>query len=779
MPRIITCLLLPFTWLTPAVFAQTDDIETIVVYAQSPLGFTLSQQEQVMAQQQLTADSFSPQQGVSLARMLDNQLNSITINDVQNNPFQADLQYRGFTASPLLGLPQGLAVYVNGSRFNEPFGDTVNWDLLPPSALQTATLVSGAHPVFGQNALGGALVLSTKTGFSFEDNKVTLNSGSDGQAGINLETGGSDGTWGYYLNLNHYKENGWRDFSPSRINQALATLAYHDKHHQSLLTLATNDSDLVGNGAIPSELIAYEGYRSVFTRPDHTNTALTLINFNHAWQYSPVTSVRMNAYFRQNDITTFNGDDSDYEACEGEFGLTLCEETDDDDEEGEEDLAETIHLRGFDENTALSALTTLDMDTLDGTVNTSLTRNTSRGISIELASHSQWQSLQHQWLIGAGTDSASIAFHSDTEFAVLNNNTIDDSRDVTGIGFYDADSMVRLSTQVASQYLYVSDVINWSSRWQTVVSARYNRSQIDMTDGIEEGEGSLNGHHRFHRLNPAISLHYRSDPLHIYVSYSQSTRTPSPAELSCADEDDPCKLPNGFVADPPLDQVITDTWEAGIDGEADNTQWHAGVYHSDSRDDIIFQQAGDRRSVGYFVNIERTRRVGAEFTLSRQWENLTLATSLSYLKATFESPFTSFSPQNPLGGDRQVEPGDTIPGMPRWQAGIEAHYYFTPHWSVMVDADVADGQYFRGDEANENRKLSGYTLANVTLLYENDSGLNAGVRLENVFNLRFETFGTYGEADEVLGELYPDIESSEFVGVGQPRMVRVFASWTF
>lgn len=64
-------------------------------------------------------------------------LSGVFVNDAQDNPLQPDVQYRGFVGSPLPGLPQGIAVYQDGVRVNEPFGDTVNWALVPESAIDT------------------------------------------------------------------------------------------------------------------------------------------------------------------------------------------------------------------------------------------------------------------------------------------------------------------------------------------------------------------------------------------------------------------------------------------------------------------------------------------------------------------------------------------------------------------------------------------------------------------------------------------------------------------
>lgn len=84
----------------------------------------------------------------------------------QGNPFQPDLNFRGFTASPLLGTPQGLSVYMDGVRLNQPFGDVVSWDLIPRSVIGSIALMPGSNALFGLNTLGGALAIQTKDGLN-------------------------------------------------------------------------------------------------------------------------------------------------------------------------------------------------------------------------------------------------------------------------------------------------------------------------------------------------------------------------------------------------------------------------------------------------------------------------------------------------------------------------------------------------------------------------------------------------------------------------------------
>jgi hypothetical protein len=91
----------------------------------------------------------------------------VSTSDQQGNSFQTDIRYRGFAASPVPGQPQGIAVYLNGVRINEAFGDTVNFDFIPTNAIDRADIQSN-NPVFGLNALGGALNLQMKNGFTFQ-----------------------------------------------------------------------------------------------------------------------------------------------------------------------------------------------------------------------------------------------------------------------------------------------------------------------------------------------------------------------------------------------------------------------------------------------------------------------------------------------------------------------------------------------------------------------------------------------------------------------------------
>ncbi|MFT7007465.1 MAG: iron complex outermembrane receptor protein [Colwellia sp.] len=773
MSRIIT--LTALTSLLCALPVLADDIEKINVFGQTPLSNNISEEKTIIGSAQyISVKDITRAQATSLADHMRNQLVSVNISDVQNNPFQPDVQYRGFTASPLLGLPQGISVYLNGVRFNEPFGDTVNWDLIPLAALDSVALYSGSNPAFGQNTLGGALSLKTKNGFNYTDNEADVRFGSFGQQQYTIQSGGNNGNWGYYFIGNRYQEDGWRDFSKSELKQALASFSYQNDNNYVELLLAANDNEMTGNGAAPEELIAIEGRETVYTHPDQTNNDYKTISISSDSILTEQFSLQANAYYRQNKINSINGDDSDYEECDFGAGETLCEE---DEEDGSLSL---VNFVGYDEGTLFSDISTIDADEVDGTLNDGATDNTSYGFATQLIHLTSFDSYEQEVIFGLGMDKADIAFRSNTQFGILHNNSADDDRSVSATGFFDGESQVRLDVTTEQQYIFASYSMAFEQGFTLNIAGRYNNSHIIMNDLIDDGEGSLDGDHKFNRFNPAVGVDYQiNNEFTAKLSYSESSRVPSPAELSCADEDDPCKLPNGFVADPPLEQVVAKTVEASLQYNADSVSAVATVFSTKTIDDIIFQQAGSTSSEGYFVNIDKILRQGIELAYSVAFNDVTVGSSYNYLKATFESPFVSFSPMNPLGANRQVSPGDVIPGQPQHQFKLHADWQINQKMSIGTELLYASDSYYRGDEANENKKISAYSLVNAYLSYQMTERFRLSAKVDNLFDHQYDTFGTYGEADEVLADFYPDIESPYFVGPARPRSISVSVNYQF
>lgn len=742
---------------TPVMAEDKPEVITVLGHADERDGYWYpgASQHAGMAEMERSLDT-------NLGQFLKSGFASVTVNDVQNNPFQMDLQYRGFTLSPLLGLPQGMSVYVDGVRFNEPFGDTVNWDLIPLVALREVSLYSGSNPVFGQNTLGGALVLDIKDGFSFQDNVLDVRGGSHGMWQGTAESGGNSGELGYYAVVSRYEEDGWRDFSPTEVTQFLTNLTWKvsETHRWDLLAAASR-SDLIGNGAVPFELMALEGRSAVYTHPDQTENDHWFAALSGDIQLASNLTLDMNLFFRDSDTRTLNGDDSDFEECELAGEETLCDEDD--------EAVAFVDRQGNELEVDFDEMG-LEADDLDGLNNTSQTQQRSGGLSAQLVLDLERGSFPSQWVFGAGASWADIDFRSDTEFAKLLNEQVGSPRSTVGVGLYDEESIVRLDSKRTHYFGVIAGTLALKPDLHLTAAARYDFTNIEMIDLAPGDDGdTLDGDHDFHHLSPSLGMTWQFMPdTALVASWGQSSRAPTPVELSCADPDAPCKLPNGFVSDPPLEQVVTNTWELGVEHNAESLQAAVTLFYAENQDDIIFQQAGGLPSEGYFDNVGDTLRQGVETSLSKSWHNWQLSLAYTYLDATFQSPYVSFSPNNPLGGNRLVEKGDRLPGLPEHSAKASLEWYWG---DLLIGTDIQyqSGQYYRGDEANENESLDGFTLVDLRASYRINEWVAVYARVDNLFDIEYETFGAYGESDEVLEGVYPGFDDARFVGPGAPR----------
>jgi iron complex outermembrane recepter protein len=257
--------------------------------------------------QSASGEEIKASRATALSDFMNSRLQSVNVNDYQGNPFQVDVQYRGFSASPQLGTPQGLSVFLDGVRVNEPFGDVVNWDLIPLNAIERFDLFPGSNPLFGLNTLGGALSLRTRSGFQAEGFEADVEAGSHGRRQARFTLGGHDGTWAGFGALNLHDDDGWRDASPSRLGTLFGRLDRGGEASQLTATVLLADNRLVGNGMVPIGAWR-ERAEAVFTAPDETRNRLRQLTLSGLWDLSPTTNVTALAYRREGRRSGFNGD---------------------------------------------------------------------------------------------------------------------------------------------------------------------------------------------------------------------------------------------------------------------------------------------------------------------------------------------------------------------------------------------------------------------------------------------------------------------------------------
>jgi outer membrane receptor protein involved in Fe transport len=690
-------------------------------------------------------------QALDLSDFMNRNFAGVTINHAANNPLQPDLQFRGFTATPLLGGSEGISVYLDGVRVNEVFGDTVNWDLIPEDAVERMSLLAGSNPVFGLNTLGGAVSLQTKTGFSDPGTRAEIYGGSFGRWNETLETGGNAGAWGWYLMGNHFEEDGWREHSPSRATNFYGTLSWRGEAASLDFHLGHGDSNLTGNGAAPIEEIAAD-YNAIFTAPDNTKNGLDLASLQGSFDFSDVTKLSFTAYHRKVDTTSYNGDSSDAEECEDEDGEeVLC------DDDGEPILDQNGHVVSSDFN-AIN--------------NLSHRKQTADGGTLQLAFSQPIAGMQNQLVVGVDYVEGKLRFDSTVEASMLGADHVT----VPGSGIFFPESALAVNSNTESSGFYATDTLSITDQLALTLSGRYNHTQTKIADQTGE-DPDLNGKHSFSRFNPAAGITYQwSTELSTYGGYSESTRAPTPVELTCADEEAPCRLPNQFVADPPLKQVVAKSWEGGFRGRfgeasSGRVDWHIGLFRTTNVDDILFQSTGGSSSnEGFFANVGDTRRQGLEASLSGKAfdQRLDWYANYTYLDATYRTDFSENSANHPDANDDgliEVHRGDRIPGLPRHAFKIGADYALSKGFTVGGDMVANSGQYLRGDEANLLSQLGGYAVFNLHAVYAFNEHVSVFGRVDNVFDRKYYTFGILGDANEV----FPNFEDPRFVSPAQPR----------
>ncbi len=689
-----------------------------------------------------------------LGDLLQRGFGGVHVVEAQNNPFQPDVHFRGYSASPLLGSPQGLSVYQDGVRLNELFGDTVHWDLVPQSAVASIQLVSGSNPLYGLNTLGGTISIRTKSGLTQGSHGVEAEAGSFGQRGVSLESGGRRDRLGYYGTASLMSEDGWRDFSPSRVRRLFGKLSWQGRSTEANASITGADNRLQGNGATPIQLLDMNR-SAVFTHPDITDNALLLANAGARHELTEGAVLDARGYFRRNDIETLNADTADFVACTSAAALGfVC--LDDNGEQPVLDAAgNPVPVAG---------------EGLDAINNTSETRQRGYGGTVQATLPRDLLGRDNQMILGISYDGGSSRFASRSELA-----TLAPDRSARGVEVVWLDSLVGVRARSRNWGLFVTDTLTVAPRVSVTVSGRYNDTGIELVDQLGD---DLDGDHSFRRLNLSGGMTVQlSTRLSAFAGYAESSRAPTPVELTCADPDAPCRLPNAFLADPPLDQVVTRTWEGGFRGRLPAVQLRAIVFGSVNRDDILFISSGPLRGQGFFDNVGKTRRRGFELGASGQVGRLRWFFEYMALRPTFGTALTVNSPDHPLAvdGEIAIEPGDVIPGVPRHNLKAGLSVGVGEALELAADLAATSERYLRGDEANLLAPLPGFTVVNAMGSYALRGNVTLYAAVRNLFAAEYATFGVLGEPGEVFEGRFDD---PRFLGPGAPRSFRVGLEWT-
>ena len=721
--------------------AAPQVLPQVLIIGTAPLpGFGLPLNEIPSNVQTAGSQDLQQAQTIDVAAYMSQKFTGVNVSESADNPFQLDINYHGFTASPLIGTPEGLSVYVDGVRVNESFGDTVNWDLMPESAISSVALIGGSNPVFGLNTLGGALSVQTKSGRDSPGTELQAYGGSFGRRVFEGETGGVSGPFDYFLTGNYSYETGWRDISTSEVWQAFGKVGWQSGKTDLHLSYTYADTDLFGNGAIPVSM--YEYLREQSYTPDITHNLLHFVNLTGSRALADRLLLTGNAYYRHLLTGSNNGSNNDNYLDDGYPGPPIdCAGP----------LTEPAPLAYC--STAVNQVSTL--------------MQRAAGAGLQLTDSQDLFGRHNQAIVGADyTDSENsfLQWFDYGSFAPSHLLIYEPSPS-------NAQTAIQLSGSNDIFGAYVSDTWSPSDLLHLNVSARYNRNVESLAGdsvdtNIEDygngfgGSSPLSGNHSFDRLNPAIGFTVTpSNSLTLYGNYNQASRAPTVVELGCSNPLQPCGLPNDFASDPDLKQVVASTFEVGVRGNLADQRltWSADAFHTINRDDIQF--VATSTNSGYFANVGDTRRQGIDLALGGVLERLKWNLSYSFVDATFESPFVVSAESNSTAdanGNISVEPGDRIPLIPRNTGKLALDYQVTDRLEIGGNLVVASGSYLHGDENNANQAgqtnaagqyiigtgwIPGYAVVDLHGTYRIGKDLEVFARISNLLNRQYATAG--------------------------------------
>lgn len=755
---------------TSTVYAADKAIkaDTVTVYSGTPLPGIGLPLNRVPANIQIAdPKGVANQAGVSIADYMQNNMQGVTVSEMGGNPWQPEINFRGYSSSPLLGNSQGLSTYIDGVRVNEPFGDVTLWDKIPSFAIGNMQMVPGSNPLFGMNTLGGAISIQTKSGRNNQGAALEYEAGSWGRQRSLVEFGGvsKDGSVDYMIGYQHTTEDGWRKHSPSHVNQLFSKIGWQNETSKLDLTYIGSDNNLIGNGFTPQNLLSGDRDQ-IHTRPDFTNNYSHFLALNGSHWFSQDTMLSGNVYYRKSNRHTKNGDAWELELEGDAIGSSIY-------------------------NPYRFGLGANEVEGFGSAMNRTKTTQDTYGATGQMTFNQDWMGKKNQFVIGAGYDYTLMRFKQSEQVnvneieadgtAIVSATTNDDVFDATRmpIGPYGySRQSVGLTGKQYTARLFATDTLSLNDHWHLNAGASWNFTRIDNVDTLRgplssTNPGSLTDRDSYTRLNPTVGLtHTPNDNLTLFTSYSESSRAPTSIELGCSNPATPCLLPSQMADDPPLNQVVAKTYEFGGRGNlTENVRWNAGVYHAMNHDDIQFTAANTLNGAGYYKNIGRTKRQGLDFGLAGNVDKFKWNASYSYVRATYDTDVDFINGSNSAGVDTDnvitAKAGDRIPSIPAHQLKLRGQYSVTPDWTIGTNVIGYSDQYVWGNENNQHRanqascdngtgnparncalgsgKLGGYFVVNLDTQYNIGSGWKAFAKATNIFDREYNISGRLAE----------------------------------
>jgi outer membrane receptor protein involved in Fe transport len=705
---------------------------TLVVYPTTPVSGSGIDVDKVPASVNIVdANQIERVRSQNIADALQKYVPGIIVNEVTGNPFQPDVQFRGFVASPVSGTPQGLAVYQNGVRINEAFGDTVNWDLIPTAAIQSVTVVTN-NPAFGLNALGGAVNVQMKNGFNYHGIEIDTMGGSFGRIQSSAQWGKQVDKFSVYGALEGLHDDGFRNFSAADVRRFYSDVGYKNDTSEFHVNMGVAGNNFGATNTVPVELLQ-QYYGATYTTPQTSIHRVGYVNLTGKVEATPAWTIEGSAHVRVFDQKTLDANPTGTRPCAADPTL-LCFGGGNTPANGQNGAQ---LANPFGPSVVL------------GEIDRTTTHSTTTGVSLQATNTDQLFAHNNHFVVGASFDSSVSRFSASAELGTISSNFV-----ASGSGVFlgqsgDPVSIGPVALRTTNQYsgIYAVDTFDVTNAFSITGGGRFNAARITLEDQIGS---ALNGNETFYRFNPIIGGTYKIIPgLTAYAGYSEANRAPTPLELGCADPAHPCIIAAFLVSDPPLKQVVSRTVEAGVRGTKDlnigTLGWKLGVFRTNNTDDILAIPSPVLQGFGYFQNVGSTRRQGIEAEVNLRSTILQLYASYALVDARFLDALQvgSNSPFADVSGKVQILPGNRIPAIPRNRIKAGIDYSVTDAFKVGGDVLFVSNQYFVGDESNQAQRLPSYAVFNLHASYQINKTFQIYARADNIFDNRYATYGTF------------------------------------
>ncbi|MEI9899395.1 MAG: TonB-dependent receptor [Hyphomicrobium sp.] len=230
------------------------------------------------------------------------------------------------------------------------------------------------------------------------------------------------------------------------------------------------------------------------------------------------------------------------------------------------------------------------------------------GVALQAADKSKLFGLGNQFVVGASYDRGRVQYQASSELGFFlpkyvvqgTGQTLTGQanlEDCTGLSGDDleeceglnASTVTPRSLTTTNDYvgIYAVDTLELTDKLTLTFGGRWNYAHVEIENTGDPSLDKLNGVNEFYRFNPAAGLTYKLLPgMSVYGGYSEANRAPTASEIACSDPENPCIIESALASDPPLKQVVSKTWEAGVRGEmatwngAEHLDWSLGVFRA-------------------------------------------------------------------------------------------------------------------------------------------------------------------------------------------------------